>query len=331
MENKQAIIDLGIDLARGKVTNFSLDESNEILRKALNDLTGSEDGKCSPRAFRRNKNQVFEILEETLETRVEEGIKNQFEPFVDYRNVAFGDAIQFNVPVKQWFRVDSIAGGTNNLRRQRIGQDQSFTIGTGWDGVKIYEELERFLAGRVDWVSLINDVETSFVNKTKEDIHVAIKSAYNAVTAPYKESGTWDLEKFNIIVEHIRAATGLDPMVIGTRVAVSKALPNSNYISDRMKDERNNTGFFETVEGTKFGIIPQFHKIGTTTFGMDEDFLLILPNGNEKLVKHVTEGETQIKEVSGQSNADDSQEYVVRRKTGTAAVSSDVFGAWIFD
>lgn len=328
MKNYKAIIDLGLDLARGKVTQYSADEANEILRKALNDVAGMEDGKYDYKKFRRNKISVFEILEEILDVKIEEGLKTQFEPYVDYRSVAFGDKLQFRPPNRELFRVDAIAGGTNNIRRQRLGEMQPFTIDTGWYGVKIYEELERFLAGRVDWVDMINRVERSFANKITEDIFTAVKAAYSGVTAPFAETGAWDLSKFNVIVEHVRAATGLTPMVIGTRLAVSKAIPNTNYISDKMKDSRNELGFFETIDGIKFGIIPQAHKIGTYEFIIDDDFLLILPNGDEKMIKFVMEGESLIQETEGQGNADMSQEYGFFKKYGTGVISGDIYGVY---
>lgn len=328
MTNHKPIIDLGLDLAKGRLTKYSADEANEILRKALNDVAGMEDGKFDYKKFRRNKIAVFEILEEVLDTKVEEGLKDQFEPFVDYRSVAFGDKLQFRPPNRDLFRVDAIAGGTNNIRRQRLGEMQPFTIDTGWYGVKIYEELERFLSGRVDWVDMLNRLERSFANKISEDIFTAVKSAYNSVTAPFAHTGSWDLDEFNKIIEHVRAATGLTPMVIGTRAAVSKATPNANYISDQMKHDRNNLGYFQTVEGIQFGIIPQSHKIGTFDFVIDDDFLLILPNGDEKMIKFVMEGESLIQEVNGQENADMSQEYGFYKKYGAAVVSGDIFGVY---
>ena len=80
-----------------------------------------------------------------------------------------------------------------------------------------------------------------------------------------------------------------------------------------MKNDRNQNGYFKMVDGITFGIIPQAHKIGTDEFAIDNNFLLVLPNGNEKIVKFVMEGEALVKEVLGQDNADDTQEYAVRK------------------
>lgn len=323
---RNIIIDLATDLAKGSITNYSAEEANEKLREALNKLTGT-DGKFDAKKFRRNKNEVFEILEEVVDARVEEGIKNQFDQFVDYRSVAFGDKLQFRPETDELFEVAKIAGGTNNLRRQRIHQYETYQIDTEWNGVKIYEELERFLSGRIDWVKLIDRVERSFQTEITNDIFTAIKAAYNGLTSPYKVTGAWDVDEFNELVEHVRAQTGMTPMVIGTRLAVQKAIPL--YVSGDMKDQRNKDGYFKMIDGITFGIIPQAHKIGTNEFAIDNNFLLVLPNGNEKIVKFVMEGEAMIKEVLGQENADDTQEYTLRKKYGVGVERAAHYGVYI--
>lgn len=327
MENQNAIIDLAIDLAKGSVATYSKDEANDKLREALNKLTGSADGKYDDKKFRRNKNQIFEIIEEVVDARVEEGIKDQFDQYVDYRSTAFGDKLSFTPESDELFEVAKIAGGTNNLRRQRIAEGQPYQIDTDWYGVKIYEELERFLSGKVDWVKLVTRVETSFKAKITEQIFNAIKASYNGLTAPYKYTGSWDADEFNELVEHVRAQTGMNPMVIGTRLAVQKATPS--YVSENMKNSRNADGYFKEVDGITFGIIPQAHKVGTDEFAIDNNFLLILPNGNEKIVKFVMEGRALIKELTNQANADDSEEYTLRKKYGVAVETAAKYGVYI--
>ncbi|OZB98027.1 hypothetical protein [Paenibacillus sp. XY044] len=325
METQNAIIDLATDLLKGSVATYSKEEANEKLREALNKLTGSADGKFDAKKFRRNKNDIFEIIEEVVDVRVEEGIKDQFDQFVDYRSTAFGDKLSFLPESDELFEVAKIAGGTNNLQRQRIAEGQPYQIDTDWYGVAIYEELERFLAGRVDWVKLVNKVEASFKAKATEQIFNAVKAAYNGLTAPYKYTGSWDADEFNTLVEHVRAQTGMNPMVIGTRLAVQKAVPS--YVSEDMKNARNADGYFKEVDGITFGIMPQAHKVGTDEFAIDNNFLLILPNGDEKIVKFVMEGEALINEATG--NKDDSKEYELRKKYGVGVETATKYGVYI--
>lgn len=327
MSKYKAIIDLGIDLSRGSVTQFSAEEANATLRKAILDAIDCTDGVFNYKKYRRNKLAAFEIMEEILDVRLEEGIKNQFDSFVDYRSVKFGDSLKFRRENPDLFEIATIAGGTNNLRRQRLS-DSAFTIETGWKGVKIYEELERFLAGQVDWVAMISKVERSFTSEIAGDIYTAIKAAYSGLSAPYYETGSWDIDAFNDVVSHVEAATGMSAIVIGTKKAIQKAEPK--YVTAGLDvNQRNQDGYFKTIDGTTFGVIPQAHIPGTDTFAIDDDFLLILPNGDEKIIKFIMEGETLIKEVNGQDNADDSQEYVVRKKYGAAVAASTKYGVYI--
>lgn len=326
MKNKK-LIEIGVALAKGATGSYSKEESNEKFREQLNKLTGSEDGKFKYKTFRKNQIEVYEILEEVLDMRIEEGIKNQFDQYVDVRSVKFGDQLSFLPESDELFEVSEIAGGTNNLSRQRLTYGKPFQVTTGWEGVKIYEELERFLSGYIDWEELINRVERSFQNKITEKIFAAIKNAYNSLSAPYKYGGTWDTEQFNDIVSHVEAATGMKPLVVGTRKAIRKAIPD--FVSDNMKDQRNEDGYFKTIDGISFGVIPQAHKIGTDTFAIDDDFLLILPSGNEKIVKLIFEGDTLIRETNGQTNADDSQEYTARKKYGVAVATSAKYAVYL--
>ncbi|MFS0857343.1 hypothetical protein [Paenibacillus taichungensis] len=326
MKNKK-LIEIGVALAKGATGSFSKEESNEKYREQLNKLSGSEDGKFDYNNFRDNDKQVFRIIEEVLNNRIESGIKDQFDPYVDVRSVKFGDQLSFLPESDELFAVSEIAGGTNNLSRQRFTHGKPYTVTTGWEGVKIYEELERFLSGYIDWEELIDRIERSFKNKITEKIFAAIKYAYNSLSAPYKYGGTWDTDQFEDIVAHVEAATGMKPLVVGTRKAIRKAIPD--FVSDKMKDQRNEDGYFKTIDGISFGVIPQAHKIGTDEFAIDDNFLLILPNGNEKIVKLIFEGNTLIRETNGQTNADDSQEYTVRKKYGVAVATSAKYAVYL--
>lgn len=325
MKNKK-LIEIGVALANGATGNFSKEESNAKYREQLNKLTGSEDGIFNPKSFRRNRVEIFEIIEEVIDARVEEGIKNELDQYVDVRSVKFGDKLSFLPESDELFEVAEISGGTNNLSRQKLAPGRPYEVTTGWEGVKIYEELERFLSGYIDWMEMINRIERSFEHKIKDKIFTALKEAYNSVLAPYMAGGTWDIEKFNDVVAHLEAATGMSQLVIGTRKAVRKAIPS--YISEEMKTDRNKDGYFKTIDGVTFAVLPQAHKVGTTEFVYDDDFLLIIPNGNEKIIKLIFEGEAITEDGEGRTNADLSKEYSVLKKYGVGILKSAKFGVY---
>lgn len=322
------LIEIGKSLANGLTGNYSNEEANEKFRETLNKLIGSENGKFDFDAYRKNKVELFSIIEQVVDARVEEGIKNQLDRFVDVHSVNFGDQLSFLPETDELFEVSEIAGGTNNLRRQKLTHGVPYRVVTGWEGVKIYEELERFLAGYVDWEKFISKIERSYQQKVSEKIFTAIQYAYDNVPNPYVTAGTWDIEKFHDIVAHLEAATGMSQLVIGTRKAVRKAIPS--YVSEKMKDDRNAKGYFETIDSITFGIIPQAHKAGTTDFLFDDDKLLIIPNGDEKIVKLIFEGGTRVLDGDGQLNADLSKEYSVLKKYGVGVLTSAKFGVYKF-
>lgn len=114
--------DVAIALYKGNVqTKFgrSEDEANELIRKAILKAAGCENG-WDKYMFEHNKHLVFKILSEILDEVVGEQVAKQYEEWVDFRSVALGDTIEFNVPNNDLFEVGIVADGTDNLRRQRI-------------------------------------------------------------------------------------------------------------------------------------------------------------------------------------------------------------------
>lgn len=324
------IIDLVNDLEQGSTAKYSKDQTNEMLRAGINEILGCEDGKYSPKQFRRNKVALFEFLEEVLDQRIEDDIREQFEQFVEYRNVALGDSIEFIVPQDELFQVSEVSPGNNAIRRQRLEGQKSFRIAADVFAIKVYEELDRFLAGRTDWVNMMDRIERSFRAHLITKIATAVKAAYSGLDAPYYVTGSFDLDDFNDLVEHVRAASGTrDVVVMGVEKALRRAVPAFVETGGLDLSERNARGFFPVVDGVTMVPLPQGHIPGTNTFAIDENFLLVVPNGNEKIIKIVTEGETEIKETNGMTNADESQEIFVRKRMGIGAVTNAKYGVYI--
>ena len=119
-------------------------------------------------------------------------------------------------------------------------------------------------------------------------------------------------------------------MVAGSRTSLQKAAPQYVAYGGQMVDQRNQDGFFKVIDGTTFAELKQSHVPGTDNFAIG-NFLLVLPTGEEKIVKLVLEGEPEIVEASNgnNGNADDSVEYTFRKKYGIAVVTSTRYGVYI--
>ena len=84
---------------------------------------------------------------------------------VDFRNVAEGDSPVFVVKDNNLFVVSDAADGTQGVRRQRLGGSTEATIPTQLKMVRIYEELNRVLRGRIAFNEFIRTVAESFQQK----------------------------------------------------------------------------------------------------------------------------------------------------------------------
>lgn len=325
---RQDIVQLGLDLYHGKTSNlgnYNVSDAEEGLRKELLEVNG---GNVNFKDFRRNKVEFFEIIEEVASQLIVEGIESQYQDLAEIRNLAWGDTNKFIVPNRQLFKIAVISDGNGNLRRQRLSDRGEFTVDVETRGIKIYEELYRFLAGRVNWKEMIDKIAKSWNIMMKNEIVEAVYSSFDATNNPkFHFSGAFDLTKFIEICQHVEAATGTEPVVYGTKLALSKVAPE--FISDNMREKRNETGFWGVVNGIELREMKQAHKIGGTyEFALDDNFLMIMPQVEDKMVKIVLEGNAIIDEVQGGVNADMSKEYLFLMKMGIAVIPSAKFGIY---
>lgn len=320
---RKEIVQLGLDLYHGNAvgTDFSASDAENSLRKELLEVNG---GNINFKDFRRNKVEFFEIIEEVASQLIVEGIENQFQDLAEIRNLAWGDTNKFIIPNRQLFKIATISDGNGNLRRQRLSDRGEFTVPVETRGIKIYEELYRFLAGRVNWKDMIDKVAKSWNIMMKNEIVDAVYKSFDATKTTYHYSGAFDLAKLLEICQHVEASTGADVVIYGTRLGLSKITPA--VVSDNMRDKMNETGYYGVVNGYQLREMKQVHKIGTHEFALDDNFLMIVPQNQDKMVKIVLEGDAIIDEVQGGVNADMSKEYMFLMKLGIAVIPAVQYG-----
>ncbi len=315
---------LGLDVYNNKNLMFNEVSGEDALRNAINDACG---GEFNFKSFRENKYRVFSIIEEVIDVTLGVVITNQFDSLADVKNVAVGEKPVFRVDDPSLFRIARIAGGTNDLRRQKI-LNRRFEVDTDYFGAKLYAELEMFVAGLVDWSSMVNRVALSFANDLGVRIYQAIANSYSALNAVYGVTGTYDEDKLFDMIQHVEArAGGKKAVVMGTKKALRKISKNL-IMSQDMKNELNKVGYIGTVGGTDLMLLPQAHKVGSDQFFVDDNMLLVIPQ-NEKVVKVVVEGEAQMLESTQAGERNDNQmEYTLQKKLGVGVMQSAIYGIY---
>ncbi len=329
MANKNDIIKLAIDVMNGRVSgNFSEHDKSESIREALIEANGGSTT-INMKTFHRG-NALFDLIEELMPHIVEEGLKGDeiFFELVDYRNTAEGDAIEFVAEDNSEFIMAEIANGTQALRRQRLDAGESVVVKTTPYGIRVYEELRRLMAGRVDFNTFIDKVSKAAVKAQRNAIYAAfngISAATTGLNSTYVTSGTFDENDLLELIEHIEAKTGMSAKIVGTKTALRKV--TSAIISDEAKSDLYNIGYFGKWNGVPMVAMKQVHKEGTDTFMLDNNKLYIIAS-DEHPIKMVSEGDGLIVNGDPTNNQDLTQEYTYIQSWGIAIMFSSVMGIY---
>lgn len=323
MADMKDIVKLAVDAYHGNVEQYSVGQSMELLKKALVEANGGSttlnyknirDGKC---------NGLFTLIEEVLSRTVVEGLQGDeyFNALVDFRNVAEGDSNIFNVKDSNLFVVSEAADGTQGIRRQRLGGSTDVVISTSLRVVKIYEELNRVLSGRVDFNEFINRVSESFRQQLLNDVY----SLWSGATANdlggttyFPTAGSYDEDALLDLIAHVEAAAGgKTATIVGTKKAVRNLAPSVQGTDSH--SDIYNLGYYGKFYGSPVIVTPQRHKVGTTDFVMADDVINIIA-GDDKPIKCVYEGDPIVIMGDATSNGDLTHEYLYGEKYGMGIV-----------
>jgi len=327
MSEKTQLVQLARDIYKNRFNHreYSKNDASDVLRNALIDMNGGT--KLDFKSFRRNKVEMFEIIEEILENTVLEGLPddNFFSHFVEYKNLALGDKNSFYIPDNTMLVVSEIADGTSALRRQRIDRGTDVSIATSWKGVKIYEHLSRLLAGRVDFNEMLEALEKAFRIKINNDAYDAFIGSFTSLPADFTKNGSFDEDNLIDVIEHVEAATGKQALIAGTMKALRKV--TTAVISDSAKEDVYKMGYFGSFNGTPMARIKQVHNVGGYSFKLAENDIYVVTT-DEKPVKFVTEGEVRIVDSDALNNADLTQDYFSATRYGAGVVITDLYGKY---
>lgn len=114
-EFSQLMFDTGMN--REKV---SKDEANNKIREIMFNVLGTDEHSSRKeirRAFRRHKEEVFEVIEETVENLLVSGWGDNpfFNEFVEIRNMNDGDTNEFYVPDDSVITISELSGNHHDI------------------------------------------------------------------------------------------------------------------------------------------------------------------------------------------------------------------------
>ena len=339
------------NLSRDLVSNIELfDENgqriskadaNEAIRKVVFEILGIN-AKASRRDLRRalekHGKELFEVIEDTIDIVVEAGFRDNefFNNYVETRNIALGDSQQFYAPDDTMLAVAKVSGDHHDLTVQRFGEGETYTISTSVYAIKVGTDINLYITGRIDWTRLIDAVAAAFIQQVQGDIYNAFVSVGDSLPSAFKGTGALGAstkDKFDEIIENVSAANGGVPVtIIGTQTALKKitALADVDWASAGQKDDMAAMGRLGSYEGTTLLQISQrFANKTTFTKLFDNTKLFIIPNVEDKYIKFVDEGETDILERTEKGDyMNDAMSYEMQRRMGVGVQLGRYSGEW---
>lgn len=293
----------------------SYDALNATLQKNVNEIAGT------PQLFRENKNTLFTLMEQTLNDVMPKNVLDTYGMFADVQTVAQGDTIVFTKKIgdlraKQFITRVALAGRYEAFELA----EEKFEIKTTAYGGAARIGIEEFLDGRVQWSDYLSIINEGMSEAVYREISRALIAAIARFPATNRVSAaSFDEGQFDRLIQTI-AIYG-SPVIYCTLEAAMTLLPANNWISENMKDERWQRGYFTSYKGTPVVVLPQsFTDIDNATKVIDPAYIYIFPTNNQKPVKIVFEGQTLVKEFE---NRDWSTELQTYQKFGVGIITTN--------
>ena len=290
------------------------------------------------RAMKKHGMELFEVMEEEIDIKVETGFKESefFNNYVEQRNIARGDSQEFWTNDKVILSVAKISGDHHDFTLQRLGSGESYTVTTSVYGIAVGADIDMYLAGRYDWATLTDQCAAAFVRKIQNDIYAEMMNAGKKLPAQFQGTGAISKEtkeKVDELLEDVSMANdGAQVVIMGTRTALQQFsnLIDVNWISDDQKKDMATMGRLGYYGPYTLFELPQRFALNDTTKKLfDPKTLFFMPQVEDKFIKFVDVGETEIYEVNEKgARMDDTMKYEVQRSMGVGCQLGRYFGTW---
>ena len=300
--------------------NFSYDQVNDTLCAELNELVGS------PAAYRENKNVFFKLVEETIGEKVPVKVAGLYEQLAEVKTFGQGEKPVFKrknansrIRAKQFITKVGLEGVYEVFK---LGGLETFEVPTTAIGGAAQIGLEELLDGRVDFAELIEIVMEGIEDRIQEETALAMTKATDQLPEANHVSGEFQKDEFDRLLITADSYGVKATIYCDFMFAAKNLLPAEAAMSDNMKNELWNKGYFANYKGHPVVILPNAVKDATNKeLAMDPSHCWIIP-GTQKPIKIAFEGGTL---TDDRKNADWSTEIQVYKKIGVAAIfTSDI-------
>lgn len=312
-----------VPVVNGK--NYSLGSVEETLREKFKALAPNYN------AYRRNKLEIFELIEETVDEIAPKNIIERIGDFADVKTYKQGQRPKFKVKkgkngVKRFITKVGLGGVYERVRLDKA----EFTIDTHAIGGAAYVEWESYLDGQMDFSELCELITKGIEEQVYAEVRDALVKTYDSLpTANKHTDATTNMKEIRKIIGTVQAYSGGAVNIFCTPAFAATLDIDTKYVGDADKNDIREKGYLGKVFGANVVVLEQSFTDETNSEKIFNDqYAFVVPSGgsaDEKIVKVVLEGDTIVKDIE---NADSSMEFSAYKKLGTAILATNHFGVY---
>ena len=299
------------------------------LRDELVKLLCDDKGKFSRAKYRRNKIELFELLEQNLEEVLPQSIANALDMFCEVIRVPQGSRMEFRVVrgKQRGRQFVTRATESGNYETFRLDRDR-FDVYPQAIGGAGYVDFERYLDGVDNMADIYEVIQQGIVDRIFEMVQEVLLNSWNLAGRPAKNkviASSFDPAAMVKLVNVVRAYG--DPVIycspeFAAEMVNAIVYNNTTKISDQDMIDVRERGYIGKFRGTPVVVMPQsFTDESNEKLAMNPSFAYVVPAGKEKLIKLGFEGSPYFREWDDHEgdNSIDLQGYV---KVGVGMVGT---------
>ena len=319
--------DIALHAAKGTApANFTVENINDAFIDGLKELAGSYN------QFMKNRYDIYDIIIESIDEILPKNVINALGAFADVQQVAQGEKAMFRrkkgrARAKKFLTQVGLSGVYETFRLDA----DTFEVGAHAVGGGATIDFERMLDGAESLAEVVGIVTEGLENAVYVEVQKALNAAVAVMPATNIESGSWDPDEMVRLLTTVRAygspviyacpefiaAMGPDaivPVLMNSTTNVAQGIYSPKDI-----EAIHDYGFINVFRGAPIVQLPQsFVDENNTETYVNPRLAYIFPAGQEKVVKVVLEGQTQIRD---HENKDNSMEVYAWKKMGCAILT----------
>lgn len=328
---------IALHAAKGTVpTEFANQDIdvNAAFVDGLKELAGSVN------QFMKNRYDIYEILVETVDQIMPKKVIDALGMFAEIQQVGQGQKAIFKkktgkARARQFLTQVGLSGVYETFRLDA----KTFELAAHAVGGGATVDFERMLDGAESLADVMEVITEGLTDAVFVEVHKALRAAIDAQDRPDANKvtvNTFDGDKMAKLCAVVKAY-GQGAVIFACPEFIADMgadaivpVPTSgNYggvYSPADIEAIHNTGYVNIFRGTPIVQIPQsFIDETNTKTWIDPQFAYVLPTGNDKVVKVVLEGQTQVKD---HENKDNSMEVFAWKKMGCAILTNYNWGIY---